>query len=377
MAEKLYLASLLSPSYTWRISQSNQTQFDTSTQNYAKSHNYCEAVDFASNYSSSTDNNTGAPIKAPVDMVVKYRQSSSNGLVLESKNAVQFANGVVDKFCILLFHENSRSLSPTNYPIGSTVTKNTTIYREGVLFGSTSKPGNRHVHIHCGRGTYVEVKIGGSNGTELFTSRKEICITELFLNNLSGMASTRRLKWLSSSSTTNAYLVATKGAITIRSSICGTSLFTVSKGNKLNIRLFEARDYTGYASANTDNWEWARASFTSGGVTYAGFIQLDTAYYTLEGGVSANVKYSPYYTGVYLRTGLPYKDSGGNIVRVETGKVWFAANTSTKLTVSEFIPGLQADGYSYAKISYNSKIYYAQIDTVKCYVLSGGFSYSL
>lgn len=362
MAERLYLWNLLHNNDGWRITQSNQTQFDTSSENTAKSHNYCEAVDFASVLGA------GAMVYAPVDMKVKYRQSSSNGIVLESVDEVQFASGVIDKFCMLLFHEDKKTLSETDFPINGAqiVKKGMPIYKEGTLLGIAGKVA-RHVHIHCGRGLFRDVRPGKSGNNELYTSENEVNITELFINSFPNVANSRRLKWLPDISVSSTFLVAAKHPIAVCSSIQGTSLCVVPKGQTLLIRKFERRDYTGY-SLLSDDYEWARASFVAEGKMYAGFVKLDTRAYTMYGGFGANIQFTPSYKPIYLRTGLPYLQDG-KIVRIETGKVLLDKSNAANIMVTDFIPELQADGYVYAKVIYNSHNYFVQVDTKKCYTL--------
>lgn len=363
---RLYIDDLLkNRDGRWQITQGGQTHFDTSEENKAKTHNYCEAIDIV-----ETTLSAPQPIYAPVKMKVVHKNSSSNRMVYQSMEEVQFANGVTDYFCLFLCHANDDNVP--SYSVGYVVDVGQKIYAEGTKLNATPEGVGQHIHMHCGRGTFIEVKVGASGGTELVTTGKEVSPSELFVRTSSYIISNhRRVKWLPSILTTTARLYTTKGAITIRSSIEGTSLKTVLKDNLINIRVFEKKDYTGYTNS-TDNFEWARASYTENGYTYAGFVQLDTAYYSLQGGEFSEIKYIPLYQGVNLRTGLPYKDSNGIVIKVETGKVYLSANENTKLPVNSFVPGLQADGYSYAKVQYNSKEYYAQVDTKKCYVLTSG-----
>lgn len=363
--EKVYIDDLLKGN-TWKISQGGQTQLDTQDENIAKSHNYCEAIDIASGAS------TPQAIYAPIKMRVMHKNSSSNRMVYQSVDQVQFASGVTDYFCLFVCHANDANVP--SHSVGNEVNVGGIIYAEGTKKGNEASGVSQHIHMHCGRGTFVNLIVGDSTGTELITTNGEVTPSELFLRKNSKLISGhRRVKWLSASSTTNAYLHTTTGLITIRSSIIGTSLKTVSEDKLINIRLFEKRDFSGYTNSN-DKFEWARASYTENGYTYAGFVQLDTGYYSLQGGSSSGIKYSPCYQDVNLRTGLPYKNSAGTLIKIEEGKVYLKANPNIQIIVNSFVPGLQADGYSYAKVQYNSTEYYAQVDTKNCYVLSGGLS---
>lgn len=362
MADKVYIDDLLLQSNVWKISQAVQTQLDTSNENTARSHNYHEAMDIYTNEDQSQ------AIYAPVKMVLKLKENSSNRVVYQSAEPVQFANGVTDYFCMFLCHMNDTDIPSIN--VNATVNKGTLIYKEGRKSGSNATGVGRHIHMQCGRGTFVEIKVGTSGYTQLYTTGGDLNPTELFLRTNSAMLPNhRRLKWQNLTLQNVANLLTTLGSITIYSSVCGTALKTVPQNKTLNIKLFEKKDYSGYTNS-TDKYEWARASYTENGVTYAGFVQLDTTKYSLSGGASQGIEFSPCYQAVYLRTGLPSLDANGNVVKVETGKVLLSANPNTQLTVREFVPGIQVDGYCYAKVLYNFTEYYVQLDTEQCYVLS-------
>lgn len=356
----------LLPNGKWTITQANQTHLDRYiTDNTAKTHNYCEAVDL------SEDNNSFGEVKAPCSLNTVETNRSANRVVLQSSEKVLFANGVKDFFCIMLLHMNDNNFHDLNYDTSpeQSFTKGKTIYYEGSKVDHDDKrTDNHHVHFQCGRGTFSHVKKGDSGFYELFTKGSPLSISDLFLGDFNKIGNHRRLKWSSDFSQTNAYLETTKGPINIRTSPQGSWIQTVPKGKSINILSFFKKDYSGYMNGN-DNYEWAKVSFRAdNGVTYNGFAQLDTRYYSLFGGKYSHIYFTPYYQGVYLRTGLPYK-SGNTIVKVEAGKRYLPASKVTKVPVIEFIKGLQADGYCYAKVKYESKEYYVQLDLKRCYSL--------
>ena len=147
MADKVYIDDLLLQNNLWSISQAGQTQLDTIDDNKARTHNYYEAMDFY------TNKNDPQAIYAPVEMVLKLRDetSNTNRMVYQSKEPVQFANGVVDYFCIFLCHCDDNNL-PTF--TNNQIPKGALIYKEGV---KGVAPDARHIHMQCGRGTYDNI----------------------------------------------------------------------------------------------------------------------------------------------------------------------------------------------------------------------------
>ena len=121
--EKIYIDDLLKNN-VWKISQACQTQLDSSRENNAKSHNYCEAIDIAAKNTSDAK-----PIYAPTEMKMVHKNFSSNRAAYESAKQVQFANGVTDYFCLFFCHadnfpkantgENQKELSVVEFVPGS------------------------------------------------------------------------------------------------------------------------------------------------------------------------------------------------------------------------------------------------------------------
>lgn len=85
--------------------------------------------------------------KAPFTGVIKKIYSNVNGVWLESKDKVEYADGTIDYMTIMTLHDNDIS----NLKVGQTIKQGEEYYHPG----TKGKVTGSHIHLGVGRGKYT------------------------------------------------------------------------------------------------------------------------------------------------------------------------------------------------------------------------------
>lgn len=366
MAQKLYLKQLFGKRYV-HISQDH---------NCTTSHNGTGASDCI------IDHQLESPVYAPCSLQLVSMSTGSNTMVFRSTEQVQLTDGSVEYLLIGFAHMSDSKRASLGYSstvqsnIGRLFSKGQIIYYtglKGILNNGVqvTSPDYRHVHIRLGTGSMKSstsplTDHPSISGRYILNCTGEAAMTldkGFFTDNMtityssSGGAYASSYSWITDDPLAEEYpssglgvrLVAKRQSFVVRQNPQSSTspTYSVNVGGYATILKF--------LGIYSDGYQWCKVKYNNGGTTVIGYAQIDTYNcYTIEATTSFHLYLEATVLQYAMRTSAP------------NGSIFTTCTVGNKTAISSF-QAIQSDDYQWCKVLYNGLLYWAQIDTNRCY----------
>ncbi len=354
MADLFYAKDFFELGTQWSITQAHKR---------APSHQKQNSVDYCSSFGPYVY----AELRAPFPIRALHIESESNTIFYESVNDIQFADGSVGPLAMSCTHMRDDQLKKVGYYKHKIYKKGEIFYYEGRKGGYNNNKFGKHVHIRFAKGRF---KNNNSNSTGDYRREVEPGFSpynaELVINNSVGYTKihsdvmlindfsfnypfdtsnkidSSKLNW--KTKIPKYYLFAERQGFNLRWQVLGSIAGFAQKGSSVLIQKL--------LPLQSDGYQWAQVLYANR-IMYA---QIDTKNCLSIRGDSYGRFLSAAYYPFRIRT-TPV--TGSTILTVPTG---------SKAEILSF-ENIQRDGYQWARVKYNNRIGFSQIDTKRCYLI--------